>query len=101
VTASQPPFTAQAKVIERRPGNARESSMKKIYCATFDVGMYSFMRPATWASYPLGVELVEVPSIECDDRGAHIRLVLRCEADIGREMGWIPLEKPETTEHAQ
>lgn len=67
--------------------------MKKLYAVSFDVLEGGCLGPAPWSRYPDGVELVEVPRIQCTERGASVHLVVRCEPEIGKQMGWVPFDK--------
>lgn len=67
--------------------------MKKIHSITFEVSDGSTIGPMPWSRYPDGVELVEVPHISCDGRKASVRIMVRCEPEIGRQMHWVPLER--------
>lgn len=69
--------------------------MTKIYALFYDVGPGGCMGPMPFrGGLPPGVELIEVPGLSCDEKGAHLRLVVRCEPEIGKRMGWIPAERP-------
>lgn len=70
---------------------------KKLYAVSFDVSVGGHLGPAPWSIYPEGVELVQPPVITCDERGTSVRLTVRCEPEIGKQMCWIPFEKPTNT----
>ena len=46
-----------------------------------------------WSIYPDGIELVQVPELSHNYAGATVRLVVRCEPEVGKKMCFIPLEQ--------
>lgn len=72
--------------------------MKKLYALDFHVGVGNYLGPMIWSQYPDGVELVNVPVVTCDEHGADIHIVVRCEPEIGKRMCWVPFDKPAETE---
>lgn len=68
---------------------------KKLYAIIFDTSKGTYIGPMLWTIYPPGIELAEGPRLSCDEKGAHLCLTVRCEPAIGKQMGWIPFEKPD------
>lgn len=68
--------------------------MKKLYAIEYRVGRYSTLGPAPFSNYPHGVEIVEPPTLACNETGATLHITVRCEDEVGKSMGWIPFEKP-------
>ena len=68
--------------------------MKELYAVDFKLSVGSSMGPGPWSFYPPGVELVQVPHIGCDEQGCYVHLTVRCEPEVGKDMGWIPFKKP-------
>ena len=72
--------------------------MKKLYVLDFHVNVGNYLGPMIWNTYPAGVELVRIPIITCDDKGADVHLIVRCEPKIGHKMCWTPCERPRNDE---
>ncbi len=72
----------------------REGIVPKLHAIEFTVGVDQYVGPVPWTNYPYGVELAQAPTMTCDKNGAHIRLIVRCDPDVGRRMCWTPMEKP-------
>jgi hypothetical protein len=58
------------------------------------VSTWGFTGPMLWSWYPEPIQLVEFPRVSATDKGCEVSIVVRCDPEVGKKYGFIPLNKP-------
>ena len=69
-------------------------SEPKLHALTCRVPMHGSQGPMPWHILPAGVELAQMPELSCDASGASLRLVVRCDVELGKRLLFIPFDRP-------